>query len=192
MMNKIVLDLETQKDFAEVGGRGNYRDLRVSVAGIYSYQDGQYRSYEEKSLAKLGELLQAADQIIGYNIKQFDYAVLQPYLNFSLSEIPTLDVLEKIEQVLGHRIRLEAVAQATLGVGKSGTGAKAVTLWRNGQIEELKNYCLDDVRLTKEIYEYARKYGKVLYQDFFDTRELIVNFPEAEARQNIARQTSLF
>ncbi|MBI4050829.1 MAG: ribonuclease H-like domain-containing protein [Candidatus Doudnabacteria bacterium] len=192
MLNKIVLDIETQRDFAEVGGRNKHHLLKVSVAGIYSYPDDQYQVFEERELLKLGELLGQADQIIGFNVRQFDYEVLKPYFNFSLNEIPTLDILEEIEKMLGHRIGLEAVASATLGAGKSGTGINAIRLWKTGQIDELKKYCLSDVKLTRGIYEYGLKYGRLLYQDFFETRELPVEFTEPEPRKNVVRQASLF
>lgn len=192
MTNKIVLDLETQREFSEVGGRNKHHLLKVSVAGIYSFADDQYRIFEERELHKLGELLAAADQVIGFNILQFDYAVLAPYVNFSLEKIPSLDILVELEKILGHRISLEAVAQATLGTGKSGSGMEALRLWKAGQLEDLKKYCLDDVKLTKEVYEYGQKYGKLLYQDFFETREIPVSFPEPQIRQNVVKQTSLF
>ena len=192
MTNKIVLDLETQKDFASVGGRNKNHLLRVSLAGIYTYADDQYQCFDESSLARLGELLQGADQVIGYNIKQFDFAVLQPYLNFPLARVPTLDILEEVEKTLGHRIRLEAIAQATLGVGKTGSGLAAIELWKTGQIEKLKSYCLNDVKLTREVYDYGRENGKLLFQDFFETREIAVSFPEPVAKLNTIVQTSLF
>lgn len=192
MLNKIVLDLETQKDFAEVGGRGKPHLLRVSVAGIYSYAEDRYLTFWERDLPKLGEILAAADQIIGFNIEQFDFAVLAPYLNFSFKQIPALDILAEIEKVLGHRVSLESVASATLGTGKTGSGLEAIRLWKLGQLEDLKRYCLNDVKLTKNIYDYGQKYGRILYQDFFERREIPVNFPETVQRKNIVRQASLF
>lgn len=192
MTNKIILDLETQKDFAEIGGRNRNHLLRVSVAGIYSYPAHQYQIFEERELHKLGELLSAADQIIGFNILQFDCAVLKPYLNFKLENVPALDILVEIEKVLGHRIGLQSLTSATLGAKKTGTGINAIRLWKNGMLKELKEYCLNDVKLTKEIYDYGQKHGKLLYQDFFETREIPVNFPEPAPRANIMKQTSLF
>lgn len=190
--NKIILDLETQKDFGEVGGRNKHHLLRVSVAGAYSYLDDQYSVFEERELHKLGELLASADQVIGFNLLQFDYAVLKPYFNFSLEVVPTLDILVEIEKMLGHRISLESLAAATLGRGKTGTGLMAINLYKTGQLEELKKYCLNDVKLTKEIYDYGQKHGKLLYKDFFETREIPVSFMEPQRRQNIVKQTSLF
>jgi len=192
MLNKIVLDLETQKSFSEVGGRNKHHLLRVSVAVIYSYQDDAYYTFEENELHKLGEQLQVADQIIGFNIKQFDYAVLQPYLGFALKEIPSLDMLEEVERVLGHRISLDSIAQETLGSGKSGAGLGAIALWHSGQLDKLKEYCRRDVEVTKQVYEHGLRHNKLLYKDFFDVREIPVKFLEAEPRKNVVQQKSLF
>lgn len=191
-LKKIVLDLETQKSFDDVGGRGKNHLLKISVCGVYFYETNKYVTYEEHELGKLAPLLQTADQIIGFNIKDFDFAVLQPYLNFDIFEIPYLDILEEIEKVLGHRIKLESVAQGTLGTGKSGTGLQAILYWRSGRMDELKKYCLDDVKVTKQVYEYAMKNGKLLYSDYFSVKEIPITFAEAKERGEVLHQASLF
>lgn len=192
MLKKIVLDLETQKSFQEVGGRGKNHLLKVSVACIYDYSTDRYQAFEEYELSKLGPILQTADQIIGYNIKDFDFEVLQPYLNFNLSEIPYLDLLAEIEKVLNHRIKLEVVAQGTLGSGKSGSGTEALLFYKNGRMDLLKKYCLDDVKITKQIYDYALKNGKLLYKDFFKTKEIPLKIAEAAPRLGVKHQAALF
>src|SRR5512132_3968187 len=101
MLKKIVLDLETQREFAEVGGRGKNHLLKISVCGIYDYSRDKYLIFEERELGKLAPILQTADQIIGFNIKDFDFEVLRPYLNFDIHAIPYLDILEEIEKVAG-------------------------------------------------------------------------------------------
>jgi len=192
MLNKIVLDLETQKSFEEVGGFGKNHLLKVSVAGIYSYPLNKYLTFVEDQMYKLGEMLSEADQIIGFNIKNFDFQVLQPYLNFKLSDIPALDILEEVEKIIGHRVKLDNLAQMTLGAGKSGDGLQALKFYKLGQMEELKKYCLDDVRITKELYDYIQTYGKCLFKDYFETKEIQLKFSEPAERRPLARQTSLF
>lgn len=191
-MRKIVLDLETQKSFDEVGGRSRQHLLKVSVCGIYEYTTGQYSIYEEKDLPRLASKLQSADQIIGFNIKNFDFAVLQPYLNFDLSQIPYFDIMESIQKSIGHRISLESVAQGTLGSGKSGNGLEAILYYRSGRLDLLKKYCLDDVKVTKNVYDYALKYQKVLYRDYFSIREVPLACREPQSRSAVLRQEALF
>ncbi len=192
VLNKIVLDLETQKSFEEVGGFGKNHLLKVSVVGIYSYPLNKYLTFTEDQLYRLGEMLLEADQIIGFNTINFDYQVLQPYLNFKLADIPSLDILQEVEKLIGHRVKLDNLAQMTLGVGKSGDGLQALKFYKLGQMEELKKYCLDDVRITKELYDYTQKYGKLLYKDYFETKEIQLKFAEPMIRKPISRQASLF
>ena len=191
-VNKIVLDLETQKSFEEVGGFGKNHLLKVSVVGIYSYQQNKYSTFVEDELYRLGEILSEADQVIGFNIINFDFVVLQPYLNFELKTIPTLDILTEVEKLIGHRVKLDNLAQTNLGTAKSGDGLQALKYYKLGQIEELKKYCLDDVKITKEIYDYVLKYGKLLYKDYFETKEIKIAFSEPSARKSLSRQASLF
>ena len=192
MLKKIVLDLETQKLFEEVGGRGKNHLLKISVVGVYNYTTNKYQIYREHEIPKLSALLQTADQIIGYNIKDFDFEVLRPYLNFNVDELPFCDILLEISKVLGHRIKLEDVAQATLGAGKSGSGKEAILYFRQGRWDLLEKYCLDDVKITKQIYDYALKNQKILYRDFFKVKELALKIGEPVRRVGVQHQAALF
>lgn len=192
MYKKIVLDLETQKSFEEVGGRGKNHLLKISVCGIFDYSTEQYSIYEEHELPRLASVLQSADQIIGFNIKNFDFEVLQPYLNFNIHEIPYYDILEEIEKAVGHRVKLESVAQGTIGSGKSGNGLEALLYYRNNRMDLLKKYCLDDVRVTKQVYDFALKNQKLLYRDYFNVREIPVTCLEPSGRLGVLKQEVLF
>lgn len=190
--NKIVFDLETQKDFNEVGGRDKNHLLKISVLGLYSYPEDKYYSFTESEIFRAAEMFQEADQVIGFNIKHFDFEVLRPYLNYDVDSLPYLDILLELEKLIGHRIKLDNVAQTTLGTGKNGDGLEAIRMYRQGRIDDLKKYCLNDVKITKEVYDYAQTYGKLLYKDYFDTREVKIFFPEPAAKKPAMRQTSLF
>jgi len=192
MLKKIVLDLETQKSFEEVGGRGKNHLLKISVCGIYDYSQDRYSIYEEHELPRMAPILQSADQIIGFNIKSFDFEVLQPYLNFNIFDLPYYDILEEIQRALGRRISLETVAQGTLGSGKSGNGLEAILYYRNNRMDLLKKYCLDDVRVTRMVYEYALKNQKLLYRDFFSLKQVPLICEEPYSRVGAHRQEVLF
>ena len=161
---QFVLDLETKKGFDEVGGRAHFDQLGVSLIGLYRYDQENYNTFEENQIGELESLLSQSRRIIGFNIRRFDFPVLQPYCkNLKLADLPIFDILEELEKLLGHRVSLESVAKATLREGKSGSGLDAIAFYREGEIEKLKKYCLDDVRLTKEIYEFGKKFGKVYF-----------------------------
>ncbi|HAH04056.1 MAG: DEAD/DEAH box helicase domain protein [Parcubacteria group bacterium GW2011_GWA2_43_17] len=163
MSDKLVLDLETKQSFDEVGGFHNTAKLDVSLCGVYSYEHDQYRAFKEPEFAELGDWLKSASLIIGFNSKSFDFTVLQKYYKFKLSKLPHLDILEEISRTLGHRLKLESLAQSTLGEGKSGTGLDAIWYYKNNQWDKLEKYCLDDVRVTKEVYEYGKRHGHLWY-----------------------------
>lgn len=178
--NIIVLDLETQRSFKEVGGKSRLDKLRISVAVIYDYLTDQYTSFEEKDLMQLDKRLQTVDLIVGFNVRRFDLPVLEPYLFIPIQELPVLDLLETVEQSRGHRASLDSIAGPTLNQRKSGSGADALTLFQEGKMEALKKYCLDDVRLTKEIYEYGLREGKIFFTSTWDykTYEIPVRWKE--------------
>ena len=164
--DKIVLDLETKKTFDEVGGQHNRHLLGVSLVGVYSYNKDKYRGFKEEEFPELLELLKNAELVIGFNSKSFDFTVLQPYFkDFDLFSIKHLDILEEIVYALGHRLKLETVAQSTLGYGKSGEGLDAIYYFKQGDWDSLTKYCLDDVKITREVYEYGKAHGNIWYQN---------------------------
>jgi len=184
MGEKVVLDVETQRDFSEVEGRKNEL-LGVSVLGIYRYSEDRYDAYVESEVPSLAPLIQQAELLIGFNIKRFDMPVLSPYLPFSVTGLPVLDMLDEVVKSLGHRVSLESLAQATLGRGKSGHGLDALRWYKEGKIDLIKKYCLDDVKLTKEIYEYGKQHGKLFATSKFGNSklEIPVFWPERKRDQ---------
>jgi len=180
----VVLDIETQKGFHEVD-RKKLHLLKVSVACIYDSKADSYFSFEEKEMMKLEEHLKKADLVIGFNIRYFDMEVLAPYLLTPVQNFPILDLLTEFEKARGHRISLQSIAQATLKTSKSGSGWDALQLYKDGKIEELKKYCLDDVRITKDIYEYGLKHGKIYFVSNRDyqTHEVVVSWGNAMKEQ---------
>ena len=172
MAERLVLDLETQKEFNEVEGR-KPELLGVSVVGVYSYEEDRYEAYLEADLApKLAPRLQNAELLIGFNIRRFDLPVLQPYLPFSLTILPVLDIMEEVVKNLGHRLSLESLSQATLGRGKSGSGLDALKWFKEGKFDLIAKYCLDDVKLTKELYDYGKEHGRLFATSKFSGEKL--------------------
>ena len=171
MRDTLVIDVETKKSFADVGGRDRLAELGVAVAGVYSYADDAFVALEEHEMLRLGEMLARAERIVGFNIKQFDIPVMEPYLGAAaFSHLAVTDIFEDAQNFLGHRVGLDAVAKATLGVGKSGHGLEALEWFKEGRVEEVKKYCLDDVRLTRDLYEYGKDKGHVLFESFIDRK----------------------
>lgn len=158
-MDKIVFDIETKNSFADVGGEKNLKQLEVSIVGAYSYNEDKYFCFDEKQLGELGKLFKTAGLVIGFYSKRFDVPVLEKYFNFKIDSIPHFDILEEIEKAFGRRVGLGVLGEANLGLAKTGHGLEAIQLYRNGEIEKLKNYCLQDVKITKEIFDLIRNQG---------------------------------
>lgn len=174
---KLVLDIETQNSFKDIGGKANLSLLKISLVGVYNYATDEYLSFMEDELDKLEELLKQTDLVIGYNLLGFDYPVMANYMkNINFHNLKTLDILDVLDRYLGYKIRLEDVAQGTLGLGKSGSGLDAIEYWRKGQIEELKKYCLQDVKVTKDVYEYGLKNKFVKFKSSWEIYEIPVDW----------------
>jgi len=190
MQNEVVLDIETQNTFDEVGSR-DCRKLRLSLLVAYFYKTDEYRVYFEKDLPLLWPRLQFADRVIGYNLKGFDYGVLNTYAPFDLFTLPTLDMMDEVYKKLGFRLKLDDLAHGSLGMGKSGNGLDAVRFWKNQELEKLAEYCKQDVKVTKEVYEYGVKNNFV---NFFDRlsgakKQVLIDFQPRGAKPKAANLT---
>lgn len=181
MSNEVVLDIETQNTFAEVGGY-HPEKLKVSVVVAYFYDTDEYVAYQEHELPKLFKRLEQGGRIIGYNSIGFDIPVLNQYYAGDLLQLPQLDMLAKIHGSLGYRIKLDDVAAATIGTKKSAHGLLAVQWWKEGKVKEIIDYCQQDVKVTKEVYEFGRDNKFVLFDDRMgERRQVDINFhPEEE------------
>lgn len=167
-MLQIILDVETKKTFDEVGGFFPDR-LGISFVGVCIREDlsskGVMKSYWEKDLPLLFPLLEKADVVIGFNVDNFDMQTLVPYYSADITKIPTLDVLTRIKESAGHRISLDAVAQETLGIGKTGDGLDAIKYYNTKQWDKLEKYCIQDVAVTRDVYDYGLKKGHVKFKN---------------------------
>ena len=163
-MRKIVFDVETSNMFQDVGTR-NPADLSLSLLAIHDSETNSYSSFTEEELPKLWPVLEKADVLIGYNSDHFDIPLLNKYYSGDLLKIKSLDLLKEIRKSTGKRVRLDQVAQGTLGLRKSGNGLEALEWWKKGEIDKVRSYCINDVKITKELYDYALKNEKLLYKE---------------------------
>ena len=94
----------------------------------------------------------------------FNYDILLEYVK---SRFNLLNVAEA-EKKLGNKkihdgtFNLDALGRATLGIGKTGKGAHAPILYQKKQYDALLAYNCNDVRITKKLFDFIRKYGYVV------------------------------
>jgi DEAD/DEAH box helicase domain-containing protein len=193
-MRQLIFDVETKKIFEEVGGYFPEK-LGISFVGACVREGfvgpGEMRGFFEPDLPAFFELLEQADVVVGFNSDNFDLAALAPYYQGDLGKVPSLDLMVRIKKSAGHRIGLDAVAKATLGVGKSGDGLDAIKYYNSKQFDKLRDYCLQDVAVTRDVYDFGLKKGVVKFHNKWNRLiECPVDF-SFTAQQRLGTQMSL-
>jgi len=170
-MDIVYFDLETQRTANDVGGWDKKHEMGMSLGVTYSSKDQTYEIFSEDRAEQLIRRLQRADLIVGFNHVRFDYDVLMAYTILDLREnLVSLDLLQEVERIAGHRLKLEDIAQATLGVGKTADGLDAIRWWREGKILEIAKYCCFDVKVTRLVHEFGAANKKIYFNDRFGRR----------------------
>jgi DEAD/DEAH box helicase domain-containing protein len=76
-------------------------------------------------------------------------------------------MLVELQKNLNHRLSLDAIATASLGVEKTSEGLQAIRWWREGKLMEIAEYCCFDVKITRLVHEYGRSNKQVFYKNRF-------------------------
>ena len=189
-MRKIVFDIETSNSFQDTG-QNDPASLSIAVVGIYDYERDAYKSYTVEELPELWPILENADMLIGYNSDHFDLPLLNKYYPGDLYKIKSLDLLREIQKSAGRRMKLDQIAQGTLGTQKLGNGIEALNWWRRGEVDKVRDYCLHDVRITKDVYDYALKNGKIIFKEGPNTNEVKLDTSEWEVFEDTAMNKTL-
>ena len=170
-MRQITFDIETSNIIPALD-RNNLNKLDISIVGVHDSETNEYTSYTKEEFHKLWPIIEGADVLIGYNSDAFDIPILNKYYPGDLSGIKSIDLMVEVQKVLGRRLRLQSLAEATLNKGKSGDGLKAVEWWAQGLVDKVREYCIEDVRITRELFDYALKNGVLKYKDLRDKRDI--------------------
>ena len=172
--NIVYFDLETQRTANDAGGWERKQDMGMSLGVTYSTASGAYRIYGENRVNELVDQLLKADLVIGFNVINFDYEVLMGYTILDLPhQCRTLDMLVDLEAKLGHRLSLDSVATASLGVGKTADGLDAIRWWREGKLRAIAEYCCYDVKCTKLVHEFGIANKKLHFSDRFQQKRSV-------------------
>lgn len=170
-MRIVTFDIETANWMSETG-TSDPADLTIAIVCIHDSETDSYDSFLEPELPRLWKVLEHADLLVGYNSDHFDIPLLNKYYPGDLSRIKSLDLMKEVQNVVGRRLRLDAIADGTLGKKKSGDGAQSIKWWRAGEVDKVRQYCLKDVEITKEIFDHALKNGSVKYRELGRLREV--------------------
>ncbi len=170
-MRVVTFDIETANWMNETGSY-DPSALTIAVVGIHDSETGIYECFEERDLPRLWPILERTDILVGYNSDHFDIPLLHKYYPGDLNRIKSLDVMKEIYEAGGRRLRLDAVAEGTLGTKKTADGMQSLQWWRAGEVEKVKAYCLKDVEITRGIFDHALAHGVLKYKELGKVREI--------------------
>jgi DNA polymerase elongation subunit (family B) len=189
-MNYITFDIETYSP-----SDLNYIDtdeFRVSVAGAYISWMDEYVAFMEDETSEFIDLMKEADVIIGYNHLFFDLPVLQKYAPYDLKQLPNYDILKEVEKKLGHRLRLDDLCKATF---EDDVKTDSYEVYRHyhkqGKWAELIDYCLNDVRLTENLFRRILAGQELYYYDLHMKKSVILDKPDPDIKTSVVAEEAL-
>jgi hypothetical protein len=141
-------------------GWRDYAGMHISCICAYELATGDYRVFLEDNFQAFQELANQSEWVIGFNSERFDDEVCRAN---GIQISTNYDLLLETWSAAGvnpagpfgaaHKgFKLDDIAQANLGVRKSGEGANAAILWQQGKFGQVIDYCLRDVRLTVQLF----------------------------------------
>jgi hypothetical protein len=155
--NSIIIDIETENFtcgwLAPDNGKSklDYK-LKFRVAVVYCYNNDRYYTYFEDQIEQLFEKIETSDNIISYNGEGFDFDVLKSH-GYNLPISNSIDICKKLENWTGIRRSLDYYGRKYFGIKKQTKGKEMEKIAG----KELAKACMEDVKLTKLIYEKPHK-----------------------------------
>lgn len=142
-------------------GWDDHANMGISLIGAWLSWDNSIRIYPQGAFAAFQKAVNEAELIVGFNSLSFDDKLCRA----NGIEISTdYDLLSEVWAAAGMPrtytygqtragYKLENLAQANLGRGKSGSGELAPELWQRGKEWEVARYLTDDILITKAIFQ---------------------------------------
>ncbi len=162
--NVTYLDIETQHLITEFEGGWknpkNYAKLKIAELGIL--QNDIYKTFNESNIDTLTNELDYEQLIVGHNIIGFDYKVLEHYIPKDIMFriiLKSFDTMLEFDKFTGEAgwVSLDDIAQRNFGMKKTEDSIKIPEMWREGRIDEVKHYLLNDLKMTEQFYLLGKK-----------------------------------
>ena len=145
-------------------GWSDFKGMGISCICAYDYDSGRWRVFFDDNLNQFQKLIDISDFVIGFNSDHFDNRLCKAH-GVTISEEKSYDIYMEIKKADGYapndRIKgysLDDCVRANLGsevVGKTEDGALAPVFYQRGQYGRLVDYCMNDVYLTRLLFEMA-------------------------------------
>jgi hypothetical protein len=148
-------------------GWKDHANMGVSVIGAFDYATQRYRVFCKDNFTEFFRLCAERAPLVTFNGLAFDNSVIGACCGVDLSAHPAYDILVELWAAVGLGPKftypthagfgLDAVCAYNFDERKTGNGALAPVMWQQGLIGEVIDYCLNDVRLTKLLYDRAEQ-----------------------------------
>ncbi len=161
----VVMDVETRRAAAEVGGWQNTHLMGLAVAVTWDSRTGEARAWREDEAREMIHFMAGADLVVGFNIVGFDYRVLSAYDDGTIGRIRTFDMLADLRRRLGFRIGLGHLGEENLGRAKTADGLQSLEWVRQGRMDLVEEYCREDVALTRDFFWHVLREKRVRFRD---------------------------
>ena len=155
-------------------GWHDHANMGIACIGAYDYIEDRYRVFMDDNMNEFLKLCDAREVLAGFNSIAFDNAVIGAAIpcNFGISDGSKFyDILVELWAAAGLGSKfaypthagfgLDALCKANFGTAKSGNGALAPVDFQNGRYGSLVDYCLNDVRLTKQALDEIIRSGSL-------------------------------
>ena len=177
---EIIKSIRDQKkvDLAHIeycNGWDDYENMGISVIGVNfideDLRDEVFSHNCDKGLETFQDGLYVADVLVGFNNQSFDDNLIKANGFIIPDNVVNYDLLAEIWEGAGlgrefvyptHAgFGLDAICKAN-GLGeKSGDGANAAVLWQKGKHQEVIDYCENDIRLTRKLFDLIQETGEI-------------------------------
>lgn len=167
----ITFDLEIAREVEN----GDWTAARTGALGLsalclYDTRTERYHVYDALTLDDAVRHLELADLVVGFNSREFDKPCIEGIIGRRLELGAHCDLLAEVWRRVGRKkgYKLSQICERTLGLEKNGSGASAPQLYAEGRYAELFDYCLNDVHITRMLYNHIIDHKYIIDVDGFE------------------------
>lgn len=192
-MKALIYDIEIKKaiqskneerltgiDYCE--GWHDHANMGIACIGVYDYAEDRYRMFMDDNMDDFFHLCDDRELLVGFNNIAFDNAVINASAPMLTEASKFFDILVELWAAagLGPQFKfpthagfgLDTLCKVNFGTAKSGHGALAPVDFQKGRYGSLVDYCLNDVRLTKQALDEIMRSGQL--RDPRDPSKLLI------------------
>ncbi len=179
-MNYIVFDIETYSPSNL--DRIDTKEFKATVIGAFvSWMNdgqGEYLAFFEKDVKIFLDLLWYCDLVIGYNHLWFDLPVLQKYSEKNLLSLPSYDIMIEVEKKIGFKLKLDDLCRANFDEDMKTDSFNVYRHYHSdGKWANLVDYCMNDVRLTNQLFQKILNKKDINYYDLHILKQIVLDEP---------------